>query len=66
VQGIEDRVTPALLTGVTGGQEYNDIAVDGVAFQIAFQCGAVNLDALLRYGFRTGHGGRHLGLDLRK
>ncbi len=65
MQGIDNRITAAFLRGVTRRQEDNDIAVDGIAFQIAFQCRAVNLDVLHCHGFGAGHDGRHIGLNLR-
>ncbi len=37
VQGIDDRVVAGRLVAVTRRQEYENVAVDGIAFQIAFQ-----------------------------
>ena len=64
VQCIDHRIAAALATGIAGRQEDNDVAVDGIAFQIAFQCGAVNLDVLHRHGLGAGHWQRYLCLDL--
>ncbi len=66
VQRIDNWIAPALVRGVAGWQDDNDVAIDGIAFQIALQRGAVNFDALHRYGFRSLHYGRHVGLNLRQ
>ena len=43
-------------------QEDEHVAIDGVAFEIAFERGAVDLDALDGRRLGAGHRGRHFGL----
>ena len=64
VQRVDHGVAAVLAGGVAGRQEDDDIAIDGVAFQIAFERGAVNLDVLGGDGFCAGDWWRNNGLDL--
>ena len=64
VQGIHHGIAARLVGGVAGRQEDEDVAIDGVAFEISFQCCAVNLDVLDAYGLRSGDDGRDFGLNL--
>ena len=54
VEGIDDRIPLLLVCGVPGRQIDDGVTIDGVALEIAFECGAVNCDFLDRNGFRTG------------
>ena len=46
MQRVDDRIAAVLLWRVARRQEDDDVAVDGVTLEIAFERGAVNLDAL--------------------
>lgn len=48
VQRINDGIAARFVFLVAGGQENNCLAVDGIAFQIAFKRGTVDLDCALR------------------
>ena len=67
VQRVDDGIAALLIFLVAGRQEDNDIAVDGVAFEIAFQGCAVDLDVLNRVGLcardDVGNVRLHLGSD---
>jgi len=52
--------------GVAGRQKDEDIVVYGIAFQIALQRCAVNLDVLDDDGLCSGNDRGHLGLRLRR
>ena len=64
VQRVDDGIAALLVLLVAGRQEDNHIAIDGVAFQIAFQSCAVNLDVLHRDGLCARHDGGNVGLHL--
>src|SRR5437016_4411074 len=64
VQSIDDRIATGLRSGVAGRQEDNDLTVDAISFEIAFQGSAVNLDVLHRYGLGARQGRRDVGLHL--
>jgi hypothetical protein len=64
VQGIHHGIAARLVGGVAGRQEDEDVAIDGVAFEISFECGAMNFDVLDGDRLRAGYGRRHLSLDL--
>jgi hypothetical protein len=65
VQRVEHRVAPRLLPRVARGQEHQDVAIDGIALQIAFQRGSEDLDAFDGNGFGARDRRRHLRLRLR-
>ena len=64
VESVDDRVPLLLIRGVPGRQIDDDVTIDSVALEIAFERGAVYFDFLDRNGFRTGFHGRDLGLHL--
>jgi hypothetical protein len=66
VQGVDDRIAPGLLAVVAGWQKDDHVAVDGVALQVAFEGGAVDLDALDADGLCAGNHRRHVRSDLRR
>ena len=55
VQRVDDGIAAVSCPGVAGRQEDDDVAVDGVAFQIAFERRAVNLDVLHGDGLGAGN-----------
>jgi len=65
VERINHRIAARIVGGVTGWQENQRFAVDGVAFQIALQGSAVNLDVLHRDRLGARRHRRHLRLHLR-
>ena len=54
VQCVHDGVAAMFVLLITGRQKHDDIAVDGVAFQIAFKRCAVDLDSLNSDWFAPG------------
>ena len=66
VQRIDDRVTALLVFLITRRQKDNGIAIDNLAFEISFQCRAVDLDVFHRDGLcarhRVGNDGLHLSV----
>ena len=64
MQGIDHRVAPRFVLGVTGRQEDKHVAVHRIALQIAFQSRAVNLDVLHRYRLGVRDYRRHDRLNL--
>src|SRR5271165_1569462 len=66
MQRIDDRVPPGLLVGVTRRQEYDDLAIDRIAFQVSFQGAPVHTNPLDRDGFGVGYDSGYLGGHLRR
>ncbi len=64
MQGVDHGIAAAFVAGIARRQKDQHLAVDGVAFQVALQCGAVNLDVLHRYRLGAGHYRRHFSLSL--
>ncbi len=56
VQRVDDGIAARFFLRIAGRQKDKDVAINCVAFQIAFQCRAVNFDVLDRYGLCTGNG----------
>jgi hypothetical protein len=64
VQGVDDGVAAGSVLRVAGREEDEDVAVNGVAFEIAFDGSGVDFDVLEGDGFGVGDDGRDVGLDL--
>src|ERR1022692_2664932 len=65
MQSVDHGITPVLLRCIAGWKEDDRLPVHVVAFQIAFQCGAVNPDVFNCDRLCTGYYGRHHRLNLR-
>ena len=66
VQCVDDRITALFIFLVAGWQEDDDIAIGSIAFEIAFESRAVNLDVLNCGVLCTGNGFGNVGLHLRR
>ena len=64
VQGVHDRVAARLVMRVARRQEHEDVAIDRVAFQIAFQRCSVDFYVLHGHGLCTRDWRRHVSLHL--
>src|SRR5215472_5646985 len=64
VQGIYDRVALRFLLGITRWQKDDDVAINGISLQIAFESPPTDLDMLHGDRLRAGNHGRNFGLDL--
>ena len=67
MQRVDDGIAALLIFLVAGRQEDDDVAIDGIAFEIAFERRAVDLDVLHRdrlcAGDDVGNDGLHLGRE---
>src|SRR6478672_5344560 len=64
MQRIDHWIPAIFVLGVAWRKKDDSVAIDGVAFKIAFECGAVNLDMLNRHWLGAGNNIRHDRLDL--
>ena len=64
VQRVDDGIAAVLVLRVARRQEDEDVAVDGVAFEIAFERSAVDLDVLDGDRLCAGDDCRDFGFDL--
>ncbi len=58
VQRVDHGITTLLVFLIAGRQKDDDVAIDGIAFEIAFECCAVDLDVLHLHGLCAGDYGR--------
>ena len=61
VQRVDDGIAALLVFLVAGRQKDDDIAIDGIAFEIAFERRPVDLDVLDRDGLCAGDDFGHVG-----
>ena len=66
MQRIDDRIAAGPVFRIAGRQEHEDVPVGAVAFKVAFEGRAVNLDALHGDWLRSLNHRRHFGLYLRE
>lgn len=66
MEGIYDRVAAGTICCIARRQEYQHVAINGIALQVVFQRFAVYFDVLHSHRLRTVYHRGHYGLDLRE
>jgi hypothetical protein len=64
VKRVHHGIPPLLLLCVARRQKHQDLAIDGIAFEIVLPRRAVNRDSLQSYGLSPWDSGRQIGFDL--